>query len=53
MNVLATVVLLAAIGVAGADWLAVAHGNKRVEYVCKPATIVLLVACATPCPSDQ
>ena len=46
MNVLATVVLLAAIGVAGADWLAVAHGNKRVEYVCKPATIVLLVACA-------
>jgi uncharacterized membrane protein YhhN len=42
-----TWVLLAAAGVAAVvDWGAVAAGAARVEYVAKPATLVLLVAVA-------
>jgi len=29
-----------------ADWVAVVSGNKRLEYVCKPATLVFLIAAA-------
>lgn len=46
MSAPAIVLLLLALGAAGANWLAVAHDNKRVEYVSKPATILLLVGCA-------
>ncbi|GAC1333805.1 MAG: lysoplasmalogenase [Candidatus Dormibacteria bacterium] len=46
MNAAALVLLLAALGAAAMDWVAVAHGNRRVEYAAKPATLALLVACA-------
>ncbi|MFN2463274.1 MAG: lysoplasmalogenase [Candidatus Dormibacteria bacterium] len=46
MNVVATILLLVGVAVACADWLAVTHGQRRVEYVCKPAVIVLLVGSA-------
>lgn len=36
---------LAALLAAG-DWVAVARGDKRLEYLCKPATIVALIAVA-------
>ena len=36
----------AAGALAAADWVAVATGRKRVEYVCKPAVVLLLAACA-------
>jgi uncharacterized membrane protein YhhN len=40
-------VLLAVAGAfAVADWIAVIRGSKPVEYVCKPATLVLLIAVA-------
>ncbi len=40
-------VLLAVAGVAAVvDWVAVAAGAKRIEYVAKPATLALLVALA-------
>jgi len=32
--------------VAFADWVAVANDHRRVEYVCKPLTMVLLIATA-------
>jgi uncharacterized membrane protein YhhN len=34
-------------GFAVGDWIAVAERNKQVEYVCKPATIVFLLALAS------
>lgn len=40
-------VLLASAGVAAVtDWVAVATHRKRLEYAAKPATLVLLLACA-------
>ncbi|MGZ4757104.1 MAG: lysoplasmalogenase [Acidimicrobiia bacterium] len=40
-------VLLAIAGVfAVGDWVAVARGSQPVEYVCKPATLVFLIAVA-------
>jgi uncharacterized membrane protein YhhN len=36
---------LAAVLAAG-DWVAVARGDKRLEYVCKPATMVALIGVA-------
>jgi uncharacterized membrane protein YhhN len=40
-------VLLVIAGVfAVGDWIAVVRGSKPVEYVCKPATLVLLIAVA-------
>lgn len=38
--------LAAAGGVAVVDWRAVAGGTRRIEYVCKPATLSLLVVLA-------
>lgn len=46
MNAAATYLLAAAVLVAVIDWLAVARGTRTVEYVCKPGTLLLLVACA-------
>jgi uncharacterized membrane protein YhhN len=36
----------AAMVVAAADWVAVARNARRVEYVCKPLTMVVLIAAA-------
>lgn len=36
--------VIGALVVAVVDWIAVARGNKRLEYVSKPLTIVLLIA---------
>lgn len=41
-----TVLVLAALAVAVADWVAVATDNRRAEYVLKPATMVVLIAAA-------
>lgn len=38
--------IAATLVVAVADWVAVATGNRRAEYVLKPATMVVLVAAA-------
>lgn len=38
--------LVAALLVAAVDWVAVGRENRRLEYICKPATMVLLIACA-------
>jgi uncharacterized membrane protein YhhN len=42
----ATVLLVAAGLVAVADWVAVARGLERLEYVCKPGALVLLIGVA-------
>jgi uncharacterized membrane protein YhhN len=42
----ATVLLVAAGLVAVADWVAVGRGFTRLEYVCKPGALVLLIAVA-------
>jgi uncharacterized membrane protein YhhN len=34
------------LAVAFVDWVAVANGHRRLEYVCKPLTMVLLIATA-------
>jgi uncharacterized membrane protein YhhN len=41
--------LVAAVG----DWIAVQRGQKLLEYVCKPATLALLVAVALALDPDQ
>ncbi len=46
MTSTAWALLAAAAATAVADWVAVARGSKRAEYVCKPGTLVLLVAAA-------
>lgn len=47
-------VLLVVAGLAAvADWVAVAAGSKRVEYVCKPAALVALVAVALALDPDD
>jgi uncharacterized membrane protein YhhN len=38
--------LCLALVAAGADWLAVYHGNRRLEFVAKPLTMVLLIGAA-------
>lgn len=42
----AFLLLALALVVAAADWHAVFHGNKPLEYVCKPLTMVVLFAAA-------
>jgi uncharacterized membrane protein YhhN len=42
----AFLLLAVTLAVAVGDWLAVHHGNTRVEYLCKPATMVALVGVA-------
>jgi hypothetical protein len=39
--------------VAGADWVAVASGNRRLEYAAKPAVLAALVAAAAVIPADH
>ena len=46
MGPLSTALVVAAVGVALLDWLAVARDDRRLEYVAKPLTMVLLVAAA-------
>lgn len=46
MTTTAWVLLAAATLFAVADWIAVARGNRRIEYLCKPATLVLLIGVA-------
>jgi uncharacterized membrane protein YhhN len=43
MTPLATVALVLAAGFALGDWIAKASENLRLEYVCKPATLALLI----------
>lgn len=47
MNVIADVLLGLAAAFAVGDWIAVAIGSARLEYVCKPAATVALVGVAT------
>ena len=42
----AFLLLAMALVVAVGDWVAVAHGNKPLEYLCKPLTMVALIATA-------
>jgi uncharacterized membrane protein YhhN len=46
MTTAAWVLLAGAAVLAVGNWLAVASGSKPAEYVCKPATLVLLIALA-------
>ena len=46
MTATAWLALAVAAGLAVGDWTAVAGGHKRLEYVCKPATMVALVVVA-------
>ena len=41
-----SLILLAAVAVAIVDWIAVGVGNRKVEYVAKPLTMVVLLAYA-------
>lgn len=43
MTTSAVVLLVAAGVVAAADWVAVARGVRRLEYVCKPGALALLI----------
>lgn len=38
--------LALAAGLAAGDWVAVSRGSKRAEYVCKPGTMLALIAAA-------
>lgn len=46
MSGTAAVLLVAAVAVAAVDWWAVATDRRRIEYVAKPATMVVLIAAA-------
>jgi uncharacterized membrane protein YhhN len=46
VNAAAFVLLALALAAAFCNWLAVANTNKGAEYLCKPATMVLLMALA-------
>ena len=46
MDGLATGLVVAALGVAVADWIAVAQDRRRPEYVAKPLVMVVLIAAA-------
>ncbi len=45
--------LVLALVVASGDWHAVFHGNKALEYVCKPLTMVILFGAAATLDVDQ
>lgn len=49
----AFLLLTLALVVAAADWHAVFHGNKPLEYVCKPLTMVVLFAAAVAIDADD
>jgi uncharacterized membrane protein YhhN len=53
VNVRAWVFLAAAGVVAAGDWLAVAGERKRLEYVCKPLTLALLIGVAATLDVDN
>ena len=46
MNTATAVAFVVAAGFAVGDWTARARHNRRLEYVCKPATLVALIAAA-------
>ena len=46
MNAATAVAFVVAAGFAIGDWTARARHNRRLEYVCKPATLVALIAAA-------
>lgn len=46
MTTSAWVLLVAAAVLAVGDWVAVGRGERRLEYVCKPGTLVLLIGVA-------
>jgi uncharacterized membrane protein YhhN len=46
VTAVAAVALILAAGFAVGDWVAKATGNRRLEYVCKPATLTFLVVVA-------
>lgn len=47
MNPAATITFVVAGAFAIGDWYACARGRRRLEYVCKPATLLLLLVAAT------
>ncbi len=49
----AFLLLALALVVAAGDWHAVFHGNKALEYVCKPLTMVVLFAAALALDADD
>jgi uncharacterized membrane protein YhhN len=51
-GVAGALLVVAALAAAG-DWAAVAAGNKRLEYVCKPAVLVALTAAALALDPDD
>jgi uncharacterized membrane protein YhhN len=53
VNGIAWLFLGAAAVAAVADWVAVQTGNKSLEYVCKPLTIILLMAVAATVDVDD
>ncbi|HEX6312436.1 MAG TPA: lysoplasmalogenase [Acidimicrobiia bacterium] len=46
MTATAWAFLIAAAALAAADWVAVGRGDRRLEYVCKPGALVLLIGTA-------
>ena len=53
MNIFGWVLLAATAVAAGADWAAVARGNRAVEQLAKPAVLVLLLALAWLLHADE
>ena len=49
----AFVLLALALAAAGFDWVAVHQGQKALEYVCKPLTLLLLIGCALALHPDE
>jgi uncharacterized membrane protein YhhN len=49
----AFVFLALALAAAAFDWIAVNQGQKGLEYLCKPLTLVLLIACALALDPDD
>lgn len=53
MTPAARYLLAAAAAAAAADWLAVARGAKRLEFICKPAVLVFLIGVAVALEPSQ
>jgi uncharacterized membrane protein YhhN len=49
----AWLLLVIAAGFAVGDWVAVVRSNKRLEYICKPFTMVFLIALASAVEADN
>jgi len=49
----AFLLLALALAVAAGNWVAVHHGNRSLEYLCKPLTMVLLIGLALTLDADE